>query len=262
MKQDNTKTNITMNRSLEKGLILLETLATSVAELSVIEISELLGITRPMVYSLLRVLLSKNYVQRNEENGKYSIDYRAYELGTSYRFNFPFLNVAEKYIVTMCNRYNIKINVTILREPCTAVIILSRDVFVMPRMMWGYVHPAYASASGKVLMASLPDKKLDQLLHNTEFKSFTPHTITSPEQLKQEILAIRKNGYAMENGELRLGHSCIAAPIYDKSGKAIAAASFSGTSDRFDTNSEKMIADIKTMCSNISGDLGYTPFSF
>jgi DNA-binding IclR family transcriptional regulator len=62
----------------------------------------------------------------------------------------------------------------------------------------------------------------------SELKRLTRHTITQPERLRAQLEAVRKTGAAFEFEESVLGNACVAAPILDASGHALAAVSVSG----------------------------------
>ena len=95
---------------------------------------------------------------------------------------------------------------------------------------------------------------LDKYIGN-ELPKFTEKTITSWEKLLEELQKIRQEGYAVDDEELELGLTCVAAPILGKDGEAIAALSISGPTAR--VKSEKFleivqaIRDITIQISNI-----------
>src|SRR5271154_5779377 len=60
----------------------------------------------------------------------------------------------------------------------------------------------------------------------------TKNTITNVLALKRELETIRERGYAIDNEEIEDGVRCIAAPILNARGRAVAAVSISGPSSR------------------------------
>jgi IclR family pca regulon transcriptional regulator len=86
----------------------------------------------------------------------------------------------------------------------------------------GARHPAYAGSLGKVLLAGLPDQELDDYLRSVRRVAHTTKTLTTVSALRQEILAARKAGYALNRGELNTGIVGIAVPVRNKDG-AVAA---------------------------------------
>lgn len=93
--------------------------------------------------------------------------------------------------------------------------------------------PAYCTALGKALLshASVP---VVQAVCSRPLPRLTAHTITRPDRLVSELHRVRVDGLALDREECALGLFCVAAPIVDGAGHAIAALSASGPSNRFD----------------------------
>jgi IclR family pca regulon transcriptional regulator len=89
----------------------------------------------------------------------------------------------------------------------------------------GMLCPAYATALGKVLLAHLSLPDLEARLPRMKMESLTPHTITSASMLKAALEEVRGQGYAVDRGELHSDVHCIAVPVKEPNGEAIAAIS-------------------------------------
>src|SRR5437762_10614674 len=77
----------------------------------------------------------------------------------------------------------------------------------------GVVAPTHATASGKVWLASLPDARALDVLRRQGLARVTSRTITSRARLLAELRSVRRDGYAITDGELDEGGRAIAAPI-------------------------------------------------
>lgn len=84
------------------------------------------------------------------------------------------------------------------------------------------------SAAGMVLVSNLSSTLIDQIISENGLPQNTENTITSPEEFKNELNKVKKNGFAIDDQMYAIGIRCIAAPIYDYSGKAVAAIGISG----------------------------------
>lgn len=60
----------------------------------------------------------------------------------------------------------------------------------------------------------MPRAQAEKLLRRQSMTQFTPHTITDVSALLQEVDACRTNGFAIENGEYKIGLRSISAPVY------------------------------------------------
>ncbi len=99
-------------------------------------------------------------------------------------------------------------------------------------MRLGAMLPAAITASGRVLLASLPDGALTEKLSATSVTRRTPKTVVSISGLRKSIGEARTRGYAMNDEELELGLRALAVPVIDHSGRTVAAISVSASAAR------------------------------
>ncbi|WP_439533624.1 IclR family transcriptional regulator [Polymorphobacter sp.] len=89
----------------------------------------------------------------------------------------------------------------------------------------------YCSGMGKVLLAHLPDDAREAYLGGEPFVMLSPNTVTDPEVLRAELAQVRARGWAIDDGEIYVGLRCVAVPLFDAEGGAMAAISCSGSTD-------------------------------
>lgn len=245
--------------AVDNAFKLIELMTASNQPMSVMEISRALNISRTTAYALVAALMKHHCLERLETTKKYALGYRFYEIGTLYRYQFPFLNTAEKYMVPVFEKWNLRMNLWVIKEPAVAVILLSMDDSLIPEIPHGYVVHAHATASGKLLMANRPAEITTRWFKDLDFPAITQKTITEKNALKWELESIRSKGFSEEDGELTIGRACIAAPIRDISGDVIAAVSFAGDRDKIYDNYDALVEQICALGQSISTGLGYNP---
>lgn len=98
--------------------------------------------------------------------------------------------------------------------------------------------PLYCTGAGKVLLAWCGETQRRSILDRTSFARRTPNTITDRAALERELAAVSTRGYAVDSEEYFLGTCCIAAPVVDASGQAIAGISI--TAPTFRTSSTEL----------------------
>ena len=117
--------------------------------------------------------------------------------------------------------------------------------------------PAYTSAIGKTLLASLDRDEAARRLDGAELTRLTDHTIVSVPALLEELERTRERGYGLDNEEFAIGLRCIAVPIRDLDGKAIAAISVSMPTPRYSraaaANARKALADAAQKATAVIG---------
>ncbi|MEU4650115.1 IclR family transcriptional regulator [Nocardia fluminea] len=117
--------------------------------------------------------------------------------------------------------------------------------------------PAHTTAVGKVLIAYTPSTAATTRAE--PLRALTPHSVTDLASLSDELAVVRRSGIAYDNQESRLGLSCIAAPVFDHRGRAIASLSIAGQHGRFD--SHRLEAGLRHVCSAASRAIARTQLS-
>jgi IclR family acetate operon transcriptional repressor len=92
--------------------------------------------------------------------------------------------------------------------------------------------PIHASGVGKALLANMPEQRVASILQHRGLARFTDYTIDNPAALRAELEQVRQQGYALDDEEHAVGLRCVAAPIFDENGQALAAISLSGPKAR------------------------------
>nr|WP_326183923.1 IclR family transcriptional regulator [uncultured Oscillibacter sp.] len=249
-------------KNLDRALDLLNMLSTSANPMNVMEISKALDVTRTTAYAMLNSLMRKKLVEKDPDTGRYSIGYKVLELAECYYHQYPFLYVAEKYIVSLAQKWSLKVNISVLKDPAICLLLTSKDPsFLVPRMVIGHIMPAYATASGKVLLSALPDEKLVELFDSIQLTQYTSKTLVDRDALLSSLREVRENGYATEIDELMVLRSCVAAPIQNRAGAFIGAISFSGSTETITQRMPALINDIVSTGKQISTELGYNYIS-
>ncbi|WP_062346396.1 IclR family transcriptional regulator [Novosphingobium sp. CCH12-A3] len=86
---------------------------------------------------------------------------------------------------------------------------------------------AYCTGIGKILLANLPEAEREAYLATGPFPALTANTITDPDQLREELMRVRAQGFARDDEEIAKGLACIAVPIKGSDGRISAAISVS-----------------------------------
>jgi DNA-binding IclR family transcriptional regulator len=123
----------------------------------------------------------------------------------------------------------------------------------------GSTLPAHCSGVGKVLLARLPWGEVERHLEQHGMQRFTAHTITTPERLREELARVRRAGCAYDLEEAVLDVCCVAAPIVDHLGEAVAAISLSVPAYRFRASRERYRTAIVEAAASVSRRLGHVP---
>ena len=103
---------------------------------------------------------------------------------------------------------------------------------------------AYCSALGKVLLAALPAEQMEAVILDGALVALTPYTITSATALRAELSRVREQGYALDDRENHADMRCIAVPVLDRDGRAVAALSASDDARRMTPERQLEVRDV------------------
>lgn len=123
----------------------------------------------------------------------------------------------------------------------------------------GRISPLHCGAAGKILLAYLPDKEIDQYLASPQLIRLTDTTINDPPRLRAEIQQIRQQGFAVSLGEVHSWGVGVAGPIYDHTGQVLASLNIAMPRVRYDPGTlPDLIAATTEATQHVSAELGYS----
>jgi DNA-binding IclR family transcriptional regulator len=218
--------------SVANAIRLIKTFSDDDYEIGITDLAKRLLLPKSTVHRLAATLIDAGILEQNIEDGKYRLGLVVFELGSLVRRKMDFSSEAKPFLMTLREKTNETVHLAIL-DQLSILYVNSLESKQAIRMTLdvGVRKPAYCTAEGKVLLAFQPPEAVEQLFA-TRLTERTPHTITDPESLRQELAAVRLRGYAIEDEESELGLRSIAAPVHDYSGHVIAAASVAGPTQR------------------------------
>ena len=241
--------------SLEKGIRVLELLSDQ-NELTVSSVAVQLGFNRAASHRFLATLRDLGYVEKNENN-RYHLTFKLMEMGMKVANRFEIRTAARGYMQELARAFNETVNLGYWKgqkilhlDKIDSLEILRIDT---PLGSWA---PAYCTALGKSILAYLPADELEEYLRGVKLVPHSPRTITSKKQLRQELIKILQQGYALDDEELSLGLRCVAAPVFDHTGHVRYAMSVSAPSSRMTREViEKVQSRIRDVCQRLSARL-------
>ncbi len=238
---------------------LLDLLAKERRSLSLMELSQRTGWPKSTIHALLSTLIDYSMIMQDSFTGKYHLGMHLFELGNVVVSNWHALEVARPAMRKIMQETGESVVLGIIdRDEVLIIEQLDSGNPLRVMMESGTRLPLYSTALGKAMLAALPFSQAKRILKDTEFRAFTPHTITSFSELNVELERVRTNGYAIENGEMRVGMRAVAAPVYDVRGSAVYAVGVSGMFRRIQDEEFSTARDlIVEAARQISLTLGY-----
>lgn len=224
-------------KSIEKAIRLLGQLAKAGQPLTLKALSEAEQMPKSTVHGLLAPLRAGGLVEQTQD-GQYKLGIRLFELGCAVKSSWRMIDAAAPHLKNISLQTGQSVQLSTL-DNGEVLMLDSQDSGSALRIVAqaGGRMPAHCTASGKAMLAYLTPAHARSIIKNSDMTSFTPHTLQRGD-MEAEFERIRQNGYAIENGEYRIGLRAVAAPIFDMDGLPTYAICVTGmfrhiTSDEF-----------------------------
>lgn len=227
------------------------------------EISDQIGLNTSTTFRLLKTLMFYRYVTQDDNTNEYRLWLACLELARGFTEGYDLRQIALPELEELRNEVKETVHLAIMNQMEVVYIEKLQGLHAIGLMgsRVGGRSPVHCTGVGKVLLSYHNPQVVRDYFLKHKMKRFTDTTITSLGELNSELASIRKKGYALDKGEHEFEVRCVAAPIFNIAGKAIASISVSGPASRMDPLEEKTeIIDITQLTAmNISKRLGYTP---
>lgn len=251
----NTKETHTI-QSLERAIKILEYLRKGATSLS--ELSRELGLHKSTVFGLLQTLAKCNYVHQEGKTGHYSLGYRVLALGSAFLENCDIRNRVGPYLKKLVEHHGETVHLVTM-DAGQVVYVDKVESLQSVRMVSrvGSRLPAHCTGVGKALLSFMPEEDVKRIISKWGMARFTANTITTWEQMVEEMTQIRTEGVSYDREEIEEGLRCVAAPIIGYGNQPVGALSVSGPAWRMtDEKMSDIARSLKEIVSEISLQMG------
>jgi DNA-binding IclR family transcriptional regulator len=121
-----------------------------------------------------------------------------------------------------------------LAQRCSYADVIESANPVRYTVPTGTSRPLYSSAGGLMLLAYQEPAWVEAYIRSTRLEPLTPRTVTSPEQLRERLAAVRREGFSISLGETVPGAAGLALPIFNADGSVTAGLLVGAPIDRFE----------------------------
>lgn len=224
---------------------ILDVIAGSDGAMSITEIGEKLGLHKSTVLRQLTTLEHLNCVRRDQGTMRYQLGLELFRLGSVIIDKIDVRTIARPTgeLLSECTGEVVHLGV-LDKDMVVYIDKIESSQPIQIRSRVGRTAPAYCTGIGKALLAHSPTQMIERYLENVHFEAFTANTITTKEELSKELEDIRVLGYAVDREEHEEGIQCIAAPIFNHTGYAIAAVSITFPTMRINKKSFRIFSDL------------------
>ena len=228
-------------QSLDRAMILLDLMSHS-AGLTLSDMAQQTGQAAATVYRALITLQAHGMVEVEEKGQLWHVGGGAFRVGSAFLRRTKVVERARAPMDALMRATGETANLGI--ESGDEVLFLSQvetheaiRAFFPP----GTKGPMHVSGIGKALLAWYPADRVQGIIARQGLPKFTSLSITSETSLLRDLAHTRARGYSIDDQERASGMRCIAAPIFNAFGEAIAGLSVSGPAFRINLSDASQI---------------------
>lgn len=219
-------------KSLDRAMEVLERLS----EMSGATLSELagdLGQSPASVYRVLFTLEARGIVDFEPGAQTWHIGAGAFLIGSRFLRRTSLVERARPVLRSLMQATGETANLGIAQDGLVLFVSqVETQATIRAFFAPGTMSQMHASGIGKALLAQMGAGQVAAIVERHGLERFTEHTLTEPDALLADLSETRARGYSIDMEEKNIGMRCIAAPIFDVHGEAVAGISVSGPASR------------------------------
>lgn len=245
-------------QSVDRASLIIKLLAKKESPMKLTEIADELDINKSTLHGIISTLKYHGFIDQDKETQKYRLGMYLVQLGNIVIKSFDIRTITSPIITEVCEKLSETVHIGML-DGYEVVYVDKKESNQSMRIFTtiGARKPAYSTGVGKAMLAYLDEDILSYSLPNS-LEKITDNTIADKKALLDELKKIREDGIAFDNEENIEGLTCVAAPIFDGTGRAKYSISVSGPTIRMTQQKiNEAIHVVKDAAKKISEELGY-----
>lgn len=251
------------SQTVDRALSILELFTLERPQWTLTEIATVMGLTVSTVHRLLKSLLAHELVVIDPVGKRYSLGPGVMRMA---RLLFERDDIHQVYDAAARHMSQLRSSTgetiglhRILGQYRACVAELVSFQTVRTQTSVGGLQPLHAGAASKSLIAWLTPAERDRLLPREGFEGLTSKTPRTREALEVELELVRRQGYAISEGESVAGAAALSAPIFDSRNNVVASLNVTGPIERWNrTTMATHVTELLEAVGAISAYLGYS----
>lgn len=228
LKQEERSFDVSAVKTLRKALELLRTVGSSDTPLSIAAAAAASGISRPTAYRMVQTLIAEGFLEQNRTSGVLSVGLGVLPLAAAHLDTNRLRVEALPHLHALAQQIGERVNLGIVyRGQVLYLAGVEKPTMPLIYSRFGKTTPIHCCSIGKVILANLPADAAAALIP-AHLEKQTENTIDNLLDLRADLEATAKRGYAMDKEEHQRGTFCVAAPVFDSNRDVIGGISVSG----------------------------------
>ncbi|WAL49457.1 IclR family transcriptional regulator domain-containing protein [Rhodococcus pyridinivorans] len=214
-------------QSLERAIAVLTTFDREHRHLTLTEVAERCRLPRSAARRFLHTLVELGFVEVSGR--KFTLTPQVLELGYANLSRFTLADVCQPHLEALARNLGLSASVTVLDGPDIRYVSRVEVASGMSvSLKAGSRLPAHRTATGRVLLAALPEAELNRHLDFSAPQD--PHPAPAHDErsrLERELDIIRRQGWAFADQVLDVGVQALAVPLRSRTGRVVGALTVS-----------------------------------
>lgn len=212
--------------ALRRGLAVLQLLAARPSPVSASAIARDLGLPRSTTYELLTELAAAGFALHLPGERRWGLGLSAFEIGSAYLRGEPLERIGRPVIARLSAATSTTAHLGVLHGAEMLYLGKERRSEGLLTLVTevGVRLPAALTATGLSILAYLPADQVRAVFPDRA--SFVLRTGRGPDTLpalRRDLSAVRRRGWAVEDGRVSAGTASVAAAVFDHNARPIAA---------------------------------------
>ncbi len=250
-------------QTLDRGLALLEWVASHPGNATVRQVAAALGINMTTCYHLVDTLIARGYLVR-VSHGQLRVGTALMGLSEAFVEQARPIALLSPVVEDLLERSRESVFLAIWDGEDVILLLFQEGPqhLTVSGFSPGFRGYAHARCSGKAILAYLPQEELDRYLATHDLVARTPSSITDEAELRRQLADIREHGWASETEEFTVGICSLGAPFFGADGKVLGALSLALPVARYEEavdRCHKAVVTAAEQASRIMGHVGQYP---
>ncbi len=193
------------------------------------ELAHELEMDHAKVYRILETFRSNNFIYQDPVTKKYSLGLAVLELGMTMYDGLNLKEIITPILEELSRETGESVFLTILdKDEAVTLETVEPKNKVKFSVSIGSRAPLYVGASYRSILAYKSEEYINQYIKTCKFVKFTENTLNQPNELRKELIQIKKQGWAISEGEYTPDIIAIAVPLFEQAKGVIGSITVSG----------------------------------
>ncbi len=251
-------------QTIDRTVQILNVVSTAPSGLTLTALCSRLALPKTTAYRMLQALVEHDFLRKDDLTKTYRLGPAVLTLGSNALFQWDLRSVARPYLEQLAQATHETVCLNVLYKDkviCLDTIESDRSTPFVVRV--GREMESHCSASGKAIVAFLPEAQVRRNLGQRTLAPCTAQSITDLDELLRHLEVVRAQGYALCDGELEVGVRAIAAPLMQNDHQVVGSVAIVAPAERLDEAARRQLAPLLVETARqVSMRLGYHPGTY